>query len=107
MPRRMRCERYVNIRVVLQPTYRQGRLKVQAISSSFSSRWHTMTGLFANASSLLLRREVYLPVLQVVCTVSQSILLENGYGNTGGMGKLEGAEELAYGAYPAQLRMLL
>jgi hypothetical protein len=23
------------------------------------------------------------------------------------MGKLEGAEELAYGAYPAQLRMLL
>jgi hypothetical protein len=30
---------FVNIRVGLQPTYRQGRLKVQAIPSSFSSRW--------------------------------------------------------------------
>jgi transposase-like protein len=29
----------VNIRVVIQPTYRQGRLKVQTIPSSFSSRW--------------------------------------------------------------------
>src|SRR5215469_1610987 len=95
MPRRMRCERYVNIRVVLQSTYRQGRLKVQAIPSSFSSRWLTMTGQFANASSLLLRREDYLPVLQVICMVSQSLLLANGYGNTGGMGKLVGAVELA------------
>jgi len=66
-----------------------------------------MKGLFANALSLLLRREDYLPVLQVICTVSQSLLLENGYGNTGGMGKFVGAEELANGAYPVQLRMLL
>jgi hypothetical protein len=30
----------------------------------------------------------------------------NEYGITGGMGKMEGAMELVYGAFPAQLRML-
>jgi len=44
--------------------------------------------------------------LQVNCTVSRSLLQDRGYRNTGGMGKLEGAQDLGYGAYPAQLRML-
>ena len=39
-------------------------------------------------------------------TVSRSLLQEHGYRNPGRMGKLEGAEDLDYGAYPAQLRML-
>jgi len=34
------------------------------------------------------------------------LLQGNDYGNTGGKGKLEGARELGYGAFPAQLRML-
>jgi hypothetical protein len=38
--------------------------------------------------------------------VSQSLLQAHGYRNTIGMGKLEGIEELAYGAYPTQLKML-
>jgi len=46
------------------------------------------------------------PALQVNCTVSRSLLQEHGYRNTGGMGEWEGAEELGYGVYPAQLRML-
>jgi hypothetical protein len=33
-------------------------------------------------------------------------VLNYGYRNTRGMGKLQGAEERGYGAYPAQLRML-
>ena len=82
---------FVNIRVVLEQTYRQGWLKVQALPS-FSSRWLTMTGLFAKASSLLLRREDWVPAMQVNCTVSRSLLQQHGYRNTGGMGKLEGAE---------------
>jgi hypothetical protein len=98
---------FVNIRVVLQMTYQQGRLKVQAITLSISSRWLTIIVRFASASSLLLKREDLLPVLQGQSMVSQSLPQEHGYRNTGGMGKLEGAEELAYGTYPAQPRMLL
>ena len=44
--------------------------------------------------------------LQVNCAVSRSLLQEHGYRNTGGMGKLEGADERGYGAYPAQLWMV-
>jgi hypothetical protein len=36
----------------------------------------------------------------------QGLLQGNGYKNTGGMGNLEGAKELGYGAFPAQLRKL-
>jgi len=46
------------------------------------------------------------PVLQVNCTVSQSLLQELDYRNTRGLGKLEGTEELGYGTCSAQLRML-
>jgi len=46
------------------------------------------------------------PALQVNCTVSRSLLQVHAYRNTGGMGKLEGAEEQGYGAYPTQLRMM-
>ena len=73
---------------------------------SFSSRWLTMTGLFANVSSLLLRREDCLPARPGNCKEFQCPLQGNGYGNTGGMGKLEGVREQGYGAFPAQLRML-
>jgi hypothetical protein len=59
-----------------------------------------MTDLFASRSSLLLRRADYMPVLQVNCVVSRSLVQEHGYRNAGGMGKLEGAEELAYDTYP-------
>jgi hypothetical protein len=52
-----RWKGYVNIRVILQPSYRQGWLKVKAIPCSFSSWWLTMTDLFVSVSSLLLRRE--------------------------------------------------
>jgi hypothetical protein len=44
--------------------------------------------------------------LQVNCTVSRSLLQERGYRNTGGMGKLESAEERGYSAYETQLRIL-
>jgi len=44
--------------------------------------------------------------LQVNCSVSRSLLQEHGYRNIGRMGKLVGAEELGYGAYPAHLWML-
>ena len=47
-----------------------------------------------------------MPELQVNCTVPGSLLQEHGYRNTRGLGKLEGTEELDYGAYPTQLRML-
>jgi len=43
------------------------------------------------------------PALQVNCTVSRGLLQEHGYRNTGGMDKLEGAEERCYGAYPTHL----
>jgi hypothetical protein len=66
-----------------------------------------MTCLFASASSLLLRREDLVPILKVNCAVSRRLLQEHDYRNTGGMVKLEDAEELAYRAYPAKLRMLL
>jgi len=46
------------------------------------------------------------PALKVNCTVSRSLLQEHGYRNSGGIDKLEGAEEQGYSAYPAQLRML-
>jgi hypothetical protein len=45
-------------------------------------------------------------VLQVDGMVSQSSRQEHGYRYTGWLDKLEGAEELVYGAYPVQLRML-
>jgi len=35
--------------------------------------------------------------LQVNCSVSQSLLQEHGYRNTGGNGKFEGEEKLGYG----------
>jgi hypothetical protein len=47
------------------------------------------------------------PALQVKFMAFQSLLLEHSSRNTRGMGKLEGAEELGCGAYPAQLKMLL
>jgi hypothetical protein len=65
-----------------------------------------MTDLFVNVSSLLLRREHQVPVLQAKGTVCRNLLQERGYRNSRGMGKLESAEELGYGAYLAQLRML-
>jgi hypothetical protein len=80
--------------------------EVQAVPSSFSSQRLTMTDLFVNVSSLLLRREHQVPVLRVNSTVSRSLLQEHGYRNSGGMGKLESAEELDYGACLAQLTML-
>jgi len=46
------------------------------------------------------------PALQVECLVSQSLLQEHDYSNTGGKGMLEGAEELGYGTYPAQHRIV-
>jgi hypothetical protein len=98
---------FVNVWVILQPMYQQGQLKVQLIPSLFSSRWLTITGLFLSSLSLLLRREDYVPVLLVNCTVSRSLLQGHGYRNTGRTGKLEGADELAYGIYLAQLKMLL
>ena len=94
------------MRVDFKPTHRQGWFKVHALPSSFFSRRLTMTGLVVNASSLLLKREDSVPALQLNCTVSRSLLQEHGYRNTGGMGKLEGAEDWGYGAYPAQLRIL-
>jgi len=66
-----------------------------------------MIDLFANASSVLPRMGELVPELQVNCTLSQCILHEHGCRNIGGMGKLEGANDLVYGTYPAQLRMLL
>jgi hypothetical protein len=39
-------------------------------------------------------------------TEQKTLQHANGYGNTGGMGTLEGAKELGYGAFPGQLRML-
>jgi len=63
---------------------------VKATPSSFSSQWLTMTGVFANVSSLLLRREGCLPALPGNSTEFPCLLQGKGYGNTGGMGKLEG-----------------
>jgi len=65
-----------------------------------------MTGVFANVPSLLLRREGYLPALPGYSVEFPRLLQGNGYGNTRGMGKLEGVRKLGYGAFPAQLRML-
>jgi hypothetical protein len=44
--------------------------------------------------------------LQVDGVVFQGSRQEHGYRNTGRLDKLEGAEELGYGAYPVQLGML-
>jgi hypothetical protein len=44
--------------------------------------------------------------LQVDGTVSQGPRQGHGYRNTERLDKLEGDEELGYGAYPVQLRML-
>jgi hypothetical protein len=44
--------------------------------------------------------------LQVDGMMSQGPRQEHGYRNTGRMDKSEGAEELGYGAYPFQLRLL-
>ena len=65
-----------------------------------------MTGLFANMSSLLLRREGCLPAMSGNSAVFPCLLQGNGYGNTGGIGKLEGAREMGYGVFRAQLSML-
>jgi len=65
-----------------------------------------MTGVFANVPSLLLRREGCLPALSGYSMEFSCLLQRNGYGNTGGMGKLEGVRKLGYGAFPPQLRML-
>ena len=54
----------------------------------------------------LVRREDSLPALLGISTEFPCLLQGNGYGNNGGMGKLEGAKELGYDAFPAQLRML-
>ena len=54
----------------------------------------------------LAEREYLVPALQVNFSLSSSLLQEHGYRNTGGMGKLEGAEELGYGVYPAHLGLL-
>jgi len=77
----------------------------KATRSSLSSRCLTMTGVFANVSSLLLRREGFLPAPPTKSTEFPCLQQGNGYGNTGGMSKLEGVRELGYGAFPAQLRM--
>jgi hypothetical protein len=61
---------------------------------------------FASESSLLLKRAGYVLVLQVDGMVSQGPRQEHGYRNTGRLDKLEGSEELGYGAYSLQLRML-
>ena len=42
-----------------------------------------------------------MPAPQVNCTASRSLLQEHGYGNTGGMGKLDGFKELGHGAQDA------
>jgi hypothetical protein len=44
--------------------------------------------------------------VQVNGMVSQGPRQEHGYRNTGRMDKLERAEDLGYGAYRVQLRML-
>jgi hypothetical protein len=77
----------------------------QAISSSFSSRWLAMTGLFAKVIALA-EEGVLSAAPQVNRTVSRILLQECGYRNTRGLGKLEKAEELGPGAYTSQLRML-
>ena len=64
----------------------------------FSSRWLTTTGLIVNVLSLFLRREGCLPAVPGNSTVFQCLLQGDGYGNTGGMGKLEDAREGGYGA---------
>jgi len=79
---------------------------VKATHSSFTSRWLTMTGVFANVSSLLLRREGCLSALPANSTELPCPLQGNGYGNTGGINRLEGVRKLGYDAFPAQLRML-
>jgi len=53
-----------------------------------------------------IRESVIALAEEMNCTVSRSLLQEHGYRNLGRMGKLEGAEDLGYGAYSAQLRML-
>jgi hypothetical protein len=53
-----------------------------------------------------IRESVIALAEEMNCTVSRSLLQEHGYKNLGRMGMLEGAEDLSYGAYPAQLRML-
>jgi hypothetical protein len=65
-----------------------------------------LTGLFANVPSLLLRREGFLPALPGNSMAFPFLLQGNGYGNTGETGKLEGARELGYDAFPAQPWML-
>ena len=40
------------------------------------------------------------------CMEFPCVLQGNGYGNTGGISKLEGVRELGYGAFPAQIKML-
>jgi len=65
-----------------------------------------MTGVFANVSSLLLRREGCLPALSGNSMEFPCLLQGNGYGNTRGMDKFEGVRELGYGAFPAELRIL-
>ena len=74
--------------VVFFPLY----LHIRGISlsfSSFSSWWLTMTGVFANVSSLLLRREGCLPALPGNSVEFPCLLKGNGYGNTGGISKLK------------------
>ena len=65
-----------------------------------------MTGVFANVSLLLLRREGCLPALPGNSTEFTCLLEGNGYENTGGISKLEGVRELGYGVFPAQVGIL-
>jgi hypothetical protein len=66
----------------------------------------TMTDLSASESSLLLKGAGFVLALQVNGMASQGQRQEHGYRNTGRMDKFEGAEDLGYGAYRVQLRML-
>jgi hypothetical protein len=61
---------------------------------------------FMQESLLLLERVGEVLVLQVDSVVSQGWRQEYDYRNTRWMSKLKGTEELSYGAYWVQLRLL-
>jgi len=61
-----------------------------------------MTGVFMNVSSLLLRRDGCLSALPANSMDFPCPLQGNGYGNTGGISKLEGVRELGFVSSPAE-----
>jgi len=74
--------------------------KAQTIPSQFPSLWLITTDLLASAVSLFFRKRDYAEALQVDGTPLHSPRQEHSYINTGRTGKLEGAEEVGYGAQP-------